>query len=820
MLNHPNIAAIYGLEEGGGVSALVMELVEGDDLSQRIARGAIQIDEALPIAKQIADALEAAHEQGIIHRDLKPANIKVRSDGMVKVLDFGLAKAMEPVGAMSASNSMSPTVTTPAMTQAGMILGTAAYMSPEQARGRHVDKRTDVWAFGCVMFEMLSGKRAFPGDDVTETVAAILRGEPDWAALPANMPSAVVRLLRRSLAKERRERLPDIAVARLDIQDALTMPAPSVSAVQRWARWIVPVAVAAGIVFGAMATELWRQQQHSAPVAVVAGPLTRTAIELPENAQLALGTVIPDEGFDSPALAVSPDGRRVAYVGRSSSGTLVYVRDMTGLDVHAVAGTGGAIYAFFSPDGRSLGFLTNDKVKKVPLDGGAPTTLCDAVIPLNATWAGDQIYFSENEGGRLSRIAVAGGKAAVVIPGGRGRFSQVLPDGQSALFTRTAGGISADYAEIGLVSLTTGELKKVLVQSGYDGRYFPSGHLLFGRAGSLFAVRFDPIRQEVLGDAVQVVAGVSMESLFGQVHAAASTNGLIAYVPGGERALGRLAWVDRQGHTDYLPAPTRVYGVLDLSPDGSRVGVHVADVTDYIWTYDIARGEGRKLTLTAGEHSGWPVWSPDNRMFVFEAWRSDGQGRLLLRAADGGGSVTEILPGSGRRSVTPFSWSPDGRVLAVTGIAGGFFDLRDHAKRIGESVGSMPHFSPDGRWIAYGVGDAGRSDIFIRSYPDGKMTRQFSPDGGIEPVWCACGELFYRKGNQWMSSRVQTDPELHWDPPKLAFQTDFIDTPGRSYDVSPGKRLLVVKQAEPDVRSRIGIVTNWLEQLNQRAPMK
>jgi serine/threonine-protein kinase len=550
-LNHPNIAIIHGLEQSDRVRALVLELVEGPTLADRIAHGPIPLDEALPIARQIAEALEAAHEHSIIHRDLKPANIKLRPDGVVKVLDFGLAKALDP--APTSDLSQAPTITSPAMTRMGVILGTAAYMSPEQAKGREADKRSDIWSFGCVLYEMLTGKRAFAEDDVTETLAAIVRGEPDWTALPVDTPAPISKLLRRSLVKDRRDRLPDIAVARLEINEVLAGPPPTVSPVHHRSRWVVVgIAAAVGIVLGAIVTGLW-QQQHAGPSpAAFSAPVTQTAMELPETAPLALGTQIPEVGFDSPALALSPDGRRLAYVGQSSSsGTLLYLRDMTSFKVDAINGTDGAIHAFFSPDGRWLGFLTNDKVKKVSLDGGAPVTLSDAIQPVSATWIGDDVFFSENQGARLSRVAAAGGRATVVVDGTMATtnrwFSQVLPDGKSAFVTRRTGGISDDYADIGVLSLPDGEWK-LLVQSGYDGRYVPSGHLLFGRAGSLFAVRFDVTRRVTLGEPVQVVSGASMESLFGQVHAAVSNNGLIAYVPGGERALGRLAWVDRGTH--------------------------------------------------------------------------------------------------------------------------------------------------------------------------------------------------------------------------------------------------------------------------------
>ena len=557
-LNHPHIAAIYGLEEADGVRALVLELVEGPTLAERIATGPIPVTEALKIASQIADAMEAAHEKGVIHRDLKPANIKVTPDDRVKVLDFGLAKALDPgigdgspyAGQGDPSPSQSPTMTAMA-SRLGVIVGTAAYMSPEQAKGKAVDKRTDIWAFGCVLFEMLTGKRAFEGEDVTDFIVAVMTKEPDWAVLPTATPPRIVELLRRCLKKDPRERLRDIGDARIDIEEALRAPDATAAStalgrgVARPRRYVIVASVGAAAIAGAaiaLTVVAWRGPR-AVPSTAPSAALMRTTIDLPSNAQLALGTVIPLEGFDSTVVALSPDGRHLAYVGQSPSGTVLYLRDTGGFDVTSVAGTEGAIYPFFSPDSRWLGFLTNDKVKKISLEGGAPVTLCDARVPVRASWTPDDaIYFAEDEGSRLSRVGAAGGSATVVVPAPADRrvmFSQTLPAGKEALATTWARGISADYADVALVSLATGE-SKVLIHSGYDARYVPPGYVLFGRGGNLLAIRFDPVRGEVAGDPIPVISGASMESLFGQVHASASDNGLIAYAPGGDRAMGRL----------------------------------------------------------------------------------------------------------------------------------------------------------------------------------------------------------------------------------------------------------------------------------------
>jgi serine/threonine-protein kinase len=487
-------------------------------------------------------------------------------------------------------------------------------MSPEQARGKAVDKRSDIWAFGCVLYEMLTGKQAFGGEAVTDTLGAVIHTEPTWQTLPARVSPRMLELLRRCLKKDPRERVRDIGDARIEIEEALRAPhstAPLTKPPGRWVRWHVIGAATAGILIGAAAVGMWRSRDESPGEVSVSGPLTHATFELPSEWPLALGSQAAAIGFDGSLIALSSDGSHLAYVGKSLSGTMVYLRDVGGSSVRPVAGTEGAVYAFFSPDSKSLGFLTIDKVKKVSLDGGPPVTLSDARSVIRATWTRDNaIYFAESEGSRLSRIPAVGGGVPTVILSLpiRESISHVLPDGNAALVTSKTHSIGADYADVLLVSFATGT-SKVLIRSGYDARYVAPGYVLFGRGGNLFAVRFDPTRGEVTSDPVPVGSGASMESLFSQAQVTASDNGLIAYVPGGDRAVGRLAWVDRQGRTEILPPPPRVYGVVDLSPTGKRLAVHVGDVTDHIWVYELQRGEGHRLPSV--EHSGWPIWSPN-----------------------------------------------------------------------------------------------------------------------------------------------------------------------------------------------------------------
>jgi WD40 repeat protein len=509
-------------------------------------------------------------------------------------------------------------------------------------------------------------------------------------------------------------------------------------------------------------------------------------------------------------VALSPDGRYLAYVGQAASGTMLYLRALRHPDVKPVVGSEGAIFAFFSPDSRWLGFLANDRVKTVAVDGGVPTSVTEARVPVRATWTPENvIFFDEDQGFSVSNVPAAGGVSTPVkLPGGVISATQVLP-GNNVLMSTLHGGLNKDYGDLVLVS--SDGVGTVVQRSGYDGRY-EGGHLLFGRAGSLLAVPFDVVERRTMGEPRVVAAGVSMDSIFGVVHAAVA-EGAIAYVPGGNRSLGRLAWVDRQGAVEYLPVPARVYGVLDLAPSGDRLAVHVGDVSDYVWVYDIVRREGRRLA--AGEGTGWPIWNRDGPTITHTSRRSSDAVSVVVQSADGAGDTRRLVSDVATDNVIAESWSPDGRFLALAlvgrGLRRALLSADGRLERIDSRVDQYGNsFSPDGRWLAFGSTDTGQFEIYVESFPDRKAVRQISTDGGLEPRWCPCGELFYRNGNRWMSVKIRTEPELQWDPPQLAFQTDFIDTPGRSYDVSPdGKRLLVVKRAEPDERRRIHLVTNW-----------
>jgi serine/threonine-protein kinase len=824
-LNHPYIGAIYGFEDSDGTRALVLELVDGPTLADRIAQGPIPLGEALQIAKQIAEALEAAHEQGIIHRDLKPSNIKLRSDGTVKVLDFGLAKALEPASG-SADVSHSPTITSPAMTQAGVILGTAAYMSPEQAKGKVVDKRADIWAFGAVLYEMLTGKRAFEAEGMSDTIAAVLRAEPGWTALSAIVPEPTTRLLRRCLEKDPKRRLRDIGDAVIDIQEAIaaaSSPENHSQARDAWVAWLRRALAIAGptavvCVLAGFAVGRARRGDLTTP-ASGAGSVSRTVIELPAAAPLAVGTLLPLIGVESPALAVSPDGRHLIYVGQADAGTHLYYRDMNSFaEPRPLPGTEGAVHAVFSPDGTEIAFLTFDRLKKTSINSGSPTTLSRARTPLRASWVGSVIYFSEDQGRTLSRVPATGGEPTEVtrLEAG-GVFDQVLPGGRAALVSsRSVGSISRDYGVVQLLMFDDLRSKPVLM-SAYDARYLPSGHLQFARAGALLAVPFDLERLEVTGDETVVLRDVGMESIFGNVHAVFSDNGTLVYVSGGDLARGKLAWVDRKGRGGLLPVPERVYGLFDVGPDDRRIAAGVADVNDYIWIWDDALQAGQVLASGASA----PRWDSTGERIAFLSGGAFRNEHLMLQEVRGGSAQVLLSPGA-----TPTAWGNGSislddqfglRVAIIRAKPGGQPNwMKLSARAWGSGL------SPDGRYLSYATDDSGRFEVWVREM-NGALHGQVSTEGGIESVWCGrCDELFYRSGNRILASRIVRDPTVAFGPPRVAFVADeFVDTPGHSFDVSSdGQRLYYVRRTMLPERSRIRVIQNWFEELKRLVPTK
>jgi eukaryotic-like serine/threonine-protein kinase len=860
-LNHPNIALIYGIERAGGTTALVMELVEGMTLADRIAEGAIPIDEALPIARQIAEALEAAHEQGIIHRDLKPANVKVRPDGRVKVLDFGLAKALETSGAMSGGLSRSPTITTPAMTQAGVILGTAAYMSPEQARAKTVDKRADIWAFGCVLFEMLTGRRVFQQDEVSDTLAFVLTRDPDWNAVPANTPASIQRLLRRCLVKDRSARLPDIGSARLEIDDALTelsRPGPDRSTASTGSRTRRSFAIAMTAILSTAAVLIaWALTRTPSPPDL---PVSRVLIGVAPAERLL--TALPfdaSEGGGRPSrtsMAFTPDGRSLVFSAERDGRVQLYLRRLDQLEATPIAGTEGAANPFFSPNGDSIGFYAQGALKRVPLAGGAAVTISTVELVFGASWGSTgQIVFATQMGGLWRVPASGGGKPELITKPqpdeASHRLPQLLPDGQTVLFTSTKTTFpSWDDTRIVAQSLATGQ-QKVLIEGGADARYVKSGHLIYMRRGTLMAVPFDVERLEVTGDAVGLLADVmqaaniqpvQIDSGAGQF--AVSESGALAYVSGGVFPQDRwsLVWVDRTGKTEPLNVPRGSYLAPRLSPDGKRVVFNTTTGNWDLSIYDVVRGLVTRLPMDDDQSIG--VWTPDSSNVVFSSGFS-GTGKLFIRSADGNGAPELLLNMTGEdnklvsRLAFANAWTPDGASLVFWSNQGGLWLLPRQGKAeprllFNDSMDALEaEFSPDGRFLAYTSGGFGRSQVHVRAYPGLDHREPVAGEVSFAPVWRRDGrELFYLEVSpqtgrlivRVMAVPVTTTPTFSVGAAHLLFEGPFrVDGPFRGYDITPdGQRFLMVRAVEqPPARiTQMVLVQNWLQELKAKAPAK
>jgi Tol biopolymer transport system component len=837
-LNHPNIAHIHGLEDSGGVHALVMELVEGEDLAQRLARGAIALDEALPIARQLAEALEAAHEHGIIHRDLKPANIKVRPDGTVKVLDFGLAKAMEPVGTVS-NVSYSPTITTPAMmTGVGVILGTAAYMSPEQARGKVVDKRADVWAYGSVLFEMLTGQRAFEGELISDVLAAVLKTEPNWQALPAGTPAALRRLVGRCLEKDPRRRLQAIGEARVQIEDLLTgAPEPfTVPTVSRRAPlwpWLALAGVAAVAIGAAVAVTGSRLARTVAPRVV------RTNIAAIGPAALTINGQDRD-------LAISPDGSRVVYVGNNA--TQLFVRALDALEPVAIA-TGQIREPFVSPDSQWVGFVDGlNTLKKVAISGGPSIQL--AILdgaPQGATWLPDDtiVFGTNNPSTGLQRVSANGGTPTVVTRPDHRRdefdhlWPEILPGGRVVLFTITAQTGGPDNASIAALDLRT-QTSTILVRGGLNARYVESGHLVYVAAGTLRAVSFDLRSLAVRGPAVPVVPRlVTTRSGAGEFGIA--RDGTLVYVDvtaGSQSARARtLWWVDRTGKEERIAAPTRSYEAPRISPDGKQFALAITDQESDIWVWDLVRADLRRLTFDPGVDT-FPIWTPDSHRIVFSS-QSGGVLNVWSKAANETGPPERLTTSANNQ--WPTSVSSDGKQIVLTELTPTTNrDLMlltlDGSHRVtpllqtpfDEQRGII---SPDGHWLAYESNSSGQFEIWVRPFPNTSVAQyQISTSGGTRPVWAHSGkELFFLGADgTLMGVPVEATATL-WNAgtPTKRLEPRYYTgggNPNRSYDVSPdGRRFLMIKAASADptaVPPNIIVVLRFDEELKRLAATK
>ena len=847
-LNHPNIGAIHGFEESGATKALVLELVEGPTLADRIADGPIPVDESLAIAKQIAEALEAAHEQGIIHRDLKPANVKVKADGTVKVLDFGLAKAFQPE-ASGASASESPTISlTAAATQMGMVIGTAAYMAPEQAKGKPVGKQADVWAFGVVLYEMLTGTRPFAGEDVSETLARVIDREPEWETLPDKVPVVLSSFLRHCLQKNRKQRIRDIGDVSLAMEGAFettasTSSEPAVSTpLQFWQR-PVPALVVMVLVAVIAGLAVWSVTRSTAPASPA---LRRFAIDLGPADPIAVSTVrvMP---------AVSPDGTQLVYAANVRGTQQLYLRTFDQLDAQPITGSENAYEPFFSPDGEWVGFVDpfSSALKRVSVRGGQALTLAACFPPNGATWLPDgTIVASCIESGLgtiLLRIPVAGGTLdpLTTLDADNGEvghsWPRVLPGGGALLFTIVTDGQRADASRVAVLSLDTGE-QHTVVEGGYNARYVPTGHLIFGRQGSLWGVPFDVDRLVTTGREELVLPEVELNEGYGSMALAVSGDGTLVYLPGEAVNLGddvdgagRPVWVDRAGQATPIGEGRRNNALRSrLSPDNTRLATTVASTDGQdVWVDDLERGTSTRLTNDGNSFS--PAWSPDGARVSFGSFAPPFG--LFSRAADGSGERETVLTGE-EQIASPYGWTPDGQAMLFwEGQVGdgALWTVSPEGDRspylVGPGYFTGADLSPDGRWMAYGSDESGQLEIYLQRYPDLGDKVTVSSGGGREARWSPDGsELFYRNlaGDRMMVVEVETEPTLRVSRPEVLFEGRYAVPVGggHNYDVSAdGQRFVMITDEQagtPDAsppNTTLILVENWFEELKRLAPV-
>jgi eukaryotic-like serine/threonine-protein kinase len=829
-LNHPHICTLHDVGHQDGIDFLVMEFLEGETLAQRLQKDALPLEQVLQYAIEISDALDKAYRKGVTHRDLKPGNIMLTKSG-TKLLDFGLAKLKQEAAPANVSLSDLPTAIDP-LTAQGTIVGILQYMAPEQLEGKEVDARTDIFAFGAVVYEMATGKRAFEGKTQASVIGAILKDDPPpISSLQPMTPPALDRVVKRCLAKDPDDRWQTARDLEVDLKwiaeggsHVTLAPTAVVKGIRSLGRRGLILSVGA-LLLVAVVTGLaiWNLKPTPAPPLQ---PVSRLVVNLPPGQQLA--------GLDlGPAVALSPDGTHLAYAATQGATQQLYLRAMDSLEAKPISGTAGASSPFFSPDGQWLGFFAGQELKKVSVSGGAALTLGNAVYSYGGSWGSQgMIAFAPSTAGALQQVPDAGGAPQPLTRLEKGdsvhRWPEFLPGGKAVLFAASAITASWLNAHVAVQSVGAGE-RRNLIQGATQPRYAPSGHLIYVQRGSLMAVPFDPQRLEVTSAAVPVVEGVLQSPVSGAAQYSFSITGSLVYVPGGiQSAQSRLVWVNRNGAEQPLAAPMRAYQFPRLSPDGRRVAMAIAEQETQIWLYDLSREALTRFTFE-GNTNLIPVWTPDGKRIAFQSNR-EGPSNVFWQLADGSGgqerlTTSEYLQG-------PTSWSPDGQLMAFTEInpTTGYdiWVLRMDDRKAQPFLQtpfleSAPRFSSDGRWLAYVSDESGHREIYVQPYPGPGGKWQISTEGGTEPVWNPNGrELFYRSGNKMMAVNIATQPGFAAGKPRMLFEGHYVPTPATlsDYDVSPdGQRFLLLKPSEQEEETtQINVVLNWFEELKQKVP--